>query len=259
MLSYLHHSTTILPPPSARHYHSTLSIWLSVDPMSDKYPGVSPYVYCANNPVVIKDEDGRDWWIPEGNSQPVFDPDITKDNCPNTGTYLGKECDWQKVNMTERTVYNCHGTKDGSYTSNKLEIRIKPQSHYYSYRNWNVRREANHSHLGFFSDYGIFMSIGLESIKNEFPDNKSIKWGTSSVGFVMAGFAIFETLSSNKSTAEKVFDTGTNMIGSMGWKGLFVSTVLQAYKDGAKFFIECKQKIDSKLQEISTPNYWWNW
>ena len=48
--------------PAARHYHSTLSIWLSVDPMSDKYPGVSPYVYCANNPVRLVDLDGRDIW-----------------------------------------------------------------------------------------------------------------------------------------------------------------------------------------------------
>lgn len=47
---------------SARHYNSALSIWLSVDPMSDKYPGVSPYAYCANNPVVLWDIDGR--WIP---------------------------------------------------------------------------------------------------------------------------------------------------------------------------------------------------
>ncbi|MDD6582278.1 MAG: hypothetical protein PUF10_06350 [Bacteroidales bacterium] len=47
------------PPPAARHYHPALSLWLSVDPMADKYPGVSPYVYCANNPVRLKDEDGR--------------------------------------------------------------------------------------------------------------------------------------------------------------------------------------------------------
>ena len=62
MLSYLHHSTTILPPPSARHHHSALSIWLSVDPMADKYPSTSPYVYCANNPVRLVDPDGRDIW-----------------------------------------------------------------------------------------------------------------------------------------------------------------------------------------------------
>ena len=43
----------------ARYYDSGLSIWLSVDPMSDKYPSLSPYNYCANNPVILVDPDGR--------------------------------------------------------------------------------------------------------------------------------------------------------------------------------------------------------
>ena len=47
-------------PPAARYYHPTLSIWLSVDPMSDKYPGVSPYAYCGNNPVKLVDPDGKE-------------------------------------------------------------------------------------------------------------------------------------------------------------------------------------------------------
>ena len=51
-------SSTFPPPPSARHYHPTLSIWLSVDPMAYKYPGVSPYTYCTDNPVMIKDPNG---------------------------------------------------------------------------------------------------------------------------------------------------------------------------------------------------------
>ena len=49
----------------ARHYDSGLSLWLSVDPMLDKYPGVSPYVYCGDNPVRLVDEDGREWYINE--------------------------------------------------------------------------------------------------------------------------------------------------------------------------------------------------
>ena len=56
-------SSQISPSPAARHYHPTLSIWLSVDPMSDKYPGVSPYVYCGNNPIRISDPNGKEWWI----------------------------------------------------------------------------------------------------------------------------------------------------------------------------------------------------
>ncbi len=46
----------------ARYYDSGLSIWLSVDPMSDKYPSMSPYNYCANNPVILVDPDGMDIW-----------------------------------------------------------------------------------------------------------------------------------------------------------------------------------------------------
>jgi len=44
----------------ARYYDSELSVWLSVDPMSDKYPMLSPYAYCANNPIILIDPDGRD-------------------------------------------------------------------------------------------------------------------------------------------------------------------------------------------------------
>jgi len=46
----------------ARYYTSDLSIWLSVDPLSDKYPSMSPYNYCANNPVILVDPDGEDIW-----------------------------------------------------------------------------------------------------------------------------------------------------------------------------------------------------
>ena len=53
-------SMSVATGPCTRHYHSTLSIWLSVDPMSDKYPGVSPYVYCANNPVRLVDPNGEE-------------------------------------------------------------------------------------------------------------------------------------------------------------------------------------------------------
>ena len=44
----------------ARYYDSDLMTgWLSVDPMADKYPGLSPYAYCAWNPVKLVDPDGR--------------------------------------------------------------------------------------------------------------------------------------------------------------------------------------------------------
>ena len=46
----------------SRYYSSDLSIWLSVDPMSAKYPHQSNYVYCSNNPIKVVDPNGEDEW-----------------------------------------------------------------------------------------------------------------------------------------------------------------------------------------------------
>jgi RHS repeat-associated protein len=53
---------------SARYMDPRLSLWLSVDPLAEKYPGVGSYVYCYNNPVKFVDPDGRAIRIPSGAS-----------------------------------------------------------------------------------------------------------------------------------------------------------------------------------------------
>ena len=40
--------------------HELMTMWLSVDPMADKYLSISPYAYCVWNPVKLVDPDG-DW------------------------------------------------------------------------------------------------------------------------------------------------------------------------------------------------------
>ena len=37
-----------------------MTMWLSVDPLADKYPSISPYAYCAWNPVKLVDPDGNE-------------------------------------------------------------------------------------------------------------------------------------------------------------------------------------------------------
>lgn len=43
----------------ARYYDPRTSVWVSVDPLAEKYPSVSSYVYCHNNPVNRIDPDGK--------------------------------------------------------------------------------------------------------------------------------------------------------------------------------------------------------
>ncbi len=40
--------------------HELMTMWLSVDPMADKYPSISPYNYCMWNPVRLVDPNGQD-------------------------------------------------------------------------------------------------------------------------------------------------------------------------------------------------------
>ena len=63
----------------ARYYDSELSGWLSVDPMSDKYPSLSSYCYTADNPVVLVDPNGMDW-IESENGDITWRNDVNKYN-----------------------------------------------------------------------------------------------------------------------------------------------------------------------------------
>ncbi len=46
----------------ARWYDPIHARWTTPDPMAEKYYSISPYVYCAGNPVNIVDPEGRDVW-----------------------------------------------------------------------------------------------------------------------------------------------------------------------------------------------------
>ncbi len=46
----------------ARWYDPARVQFTTMDPLAEKYPWMSPYVYCNNNPISAIDPDGRDWY-----------------------------------------------------------------------------------------------------------------------------------------------------------------------------------------------------
>ena len=82
----------------ARYYDSDLSgLFLSIDPMSDKYPNISPYAYCAWNPVKLVDPDGNDWFeiVNEETGEKEikwtdYHSQKEMDDNKQAGTYLGE-------------------------------------------------------------------------------------------------------------------------------------------------------------------------
>ncbi|WP_306303729.1 RHS repeat-associated core domain-containing protein [Prevotella dentasini] len=47
----------------ARQYNPILPRWDRIDPLAEKYYNVSPYTYCANNPVRFVDLDGKELYM----------------------------------------------------------------------------------------------------------------------------------------------------------------------------------------------------
>ena len=46
----------------ARYYDPRITLWLSTDPLQEKYPNISTYMYCFGNPIIYFDPNGMDGW-----------------------------------------------------------------------------------------------------------------------------------------------------------------------------------------------------
>ena len=47
----------------ARYHAPSTGRFMTVDPMAEKYPGLSPYIYCAGNPIAYIDHDGMQIFV----------------------------------------------------------------------------------------------------------------------------------------------------------------------------------------------------
>jgi RHS repeat-associated protein len=67
----------------ARYYNNKLGVWLSADPMDEKYPGYNPYNYTLNNPLKLVDPNGMyvdNYTIKQDGSINVQKTEDTSDN-----------------------------------------------------------------------------------------------------------------------------------------------------------------------------------
>ncbi len=102
----------------ARQYNPVTARWDRIDPLCEKYYSISPYAYCAGNPVKYVDPDGRDIWQINGN-----------------GEIISRESDRTKERF-EFYMINPDGSKDPLYNYFSLE-EVKPVELEYGTVKWN--------------------------------------------------------------------------------------------------------------------------
>ena len=110
----------------ARLYNPNLGRWITPDPASEKYYDISPYAYCANNPVILVD--------PDGEAIRVWDPDEKKYYSYHNGRVYdsdGKEYNGnnQFVRMIESSINKLYALNDEYINEVLLKLEDSPQEH----------------------------------------------------------------------------------------------------------------------------------
>ena len=209
----------------ARYYYDWLSIWLSVDPLSDKYPSTSSYAYCRNNPIMLIDPDGMDddgWEVNHQNKTVKKVSDEGGENKQiirsNNGFVLTKD------QSTKDFVSECY--KDGytvdknsssalEYTNLGLSLTggiISRVSHALktaenSYKGMQAQSDA----LGFGLDY----SKELGKVGKIGSSVKGIGYGAGALGVGISALQLYNS----KTVGQKIENGFDMLMGVAGFAG----------------------------------------
>ena len=196
----------------SRYYSSDLSIWLSVDPMSDKYPYQSGYVYCGNNPIKVIDPNGEDEW------------DLARD-----GTLTKRENGRTDIDIVHAT------TSEGNATSRKFPANsIDQKKDSYTFKQ-EVFDDNGKSYMkSCTTNYMQFTDLDVGYSFFEFAaENTSVEWAISSsdkeVRVGTAGEELFVRMPGVTNEKESYHSHDLKHTGKE-----FIS---QADRDAAKYYI----------------------
>jgi RHS repeat-associated protein len=217
----------------ARGYYAAMGRFTSVDPHAEKYYSISPYAYCAGNPVNRIDPDGMDWYKDKDGTR-QYDPNVTsQDNLSKGQTYIGVTDAGKDKNGNVIENYR----KDGS-------IMYVSESSAYS-RIWNNSIKTGHEEEGIITDKGVLV---LPDYKNDASnvDLKDYNYSTKNGNIVDASGNQFNTIATVHTHLEgslpSSYDyTGFGDLGFAAWstpnKAVFVLQMTPNKIDPISFII----------------------
>ncbi len=106
----------------ARMYNPAIARWTAADPLSEKYYGISPYVYCLGNPISVIDPDGMDIWTMDEKGNVVW----VKESDDHRLYYVNNNGVWSDdyVSVSDRSILD-----DLTKTEAKVYGGAKVSSH----------------------------------------------------------------------------------------------------------------------------------
>jgi RHS repeat-associated protein len=162
----------------ARQRKMDIPVFDTMDPLCEKYPWVSPYAYCLNNPVNYIDPDGRDVWEINGTGEVV---NRIKDKTQDAFFMVAKDADgnYQHTFTTDaegNKNYNSISFKYGTVKSQRTTALNSTDS----YDTYKVRGDANGTQMFEFMSQNT--TVEWSQAKSGIEGDKGLNFLTTSHG-----------------------------------------------------------------------------
>ena len=206
--------------PEQSYYIPELGVWLSVDPLSDKYPSMSAFMYCAGNPVVLVDPDGRelelaDDWVRTERGTYLYDSRVKSqkdavkrygDKSQSIGTGYSFNSDYGKVILGD----------DGNFTVDGKAGKVNDQAQGLSKAWASVKSAVNKLDEGGSHDGALTGKIDEQDLAV----GLGIAGAMTGVGVLAGGVGVGAGILTGLGVVNNIDDAFTNSEGKSGLQQL---------------------------------------
>ena len=236
----------------ARWYDPVLARWHSVDPLAEKYPDVSPYVYCMNNSVNAMDIKGLfPHFLISHKSTPFYRADYYTLN-PATCRLLSlvsgvSETYIKKAQIIKRGFGHYYPTYSSNKGGGAITLGNTPNNVSISFTpNYFEDNKEKYKGHGYGQDFYQWMTL----LSHEVGHIKHIKESSHEVTYIGGFLYDYMKYGHDETPREKDADQGYNK---------FLDFYKYTNESYGKYSLDKLFKSDkSDKQKIQIINQWWN-